>query len=38
MKCAGMASIEPFIYRPDGPTCAARQIGYVRGVIETVKR
>ena len=32
MKYAGMASIEPFIYEPDGPTCAARQIGYVRGV------
>ena len=38
MKYAGMASIEPFIYEPDGPTCAARQIGYVRGVIEAVKR
>ena len=37
MKYAGMASIEPFIYQPDGPTCAARQIGYVRGVIEAVK-
>lgn len=30
----GMAAIEPFIYEPDGPTCAARAIGYVRGVIE----
>ena len=38
MNYAGMASIEPFIYEPDGPTCAARQIGYVRGVIETMKR
>jgi D-psicose/D-tagatose/L-ribulose 3-epimerase len=38
MKYAGMASIEPFIYEPDGPTCAARQIGYVRGVIEAVKK
>ena len=37
MKYAGMASIEPFIYQPDGPTCAARQIGYVWGVIEAVK-
>jgi sugar phosphate isomerase/epimerase len=33
---AGDASIEPFIYQPDGPTCAARQIGYIRGVMETV--
>jgi sugar phosphate isomerase/epimerase len=38
MKYAGMASIEPFIYEPDGPTCAARQIGYVRGVIETLRK
>jgi sugar phosphate isomerase/epimerase len=38
MNYAGMAAIEPFIYEPDGPTCAARQIGYVRGVIESVKR
>lgn len=37
-KYAGMASIEPFIYEPDGPTCAARQIGYVRGLIEAVRR
>jgi D-psicose/D-tagatose/L-ribulose 3-epimerase len=34
---AGDASIEPFIYQPDGPTCAARQIGYIRGVMETVQ-
>jgi sugar phosphate isomerase/epimerase len=34
---AGMASIEPFIYQPDGPTCAARQIGYVRGLLEAVQ-
>jgi sugar phosphate isomerase/epimerase len=31
---AGMAAIEPFIYEPDGPTCAARAIGYMRGVLE----
>ena len=30
----GIAAIEPFIYEPDGPTCAARAIGYMRGVIE----
>src|ERR1700674_5497631 len=31
---AGMAAIEPFIYEPDGPSCAARAIGYVRGLLE----
>ena len=30
----GDASIEPFIYIPDGATCAARNIGYMRGVID----
>lgn len=34
-RYTGDASIEPFIYRPDGPTCAARGIGYIRGVMET---
>jgi D-psicose/D-tagatose/L-ribulose 3-epimerase len=29
----GMAAIEPFIYQPDGPACAARAIGYVRGLM-----
>ena len=33
---SGIAAIEPFIYEPDGPTCAARAIGYMRGVIEAV--
>jgi D-psicose/D-tagatose/L-ribulose 3-epimerase len=28
---AGMAAVEPFVYEPDGPACAARAIGYVRG-------
>jgi len=31
---SGDAAVEPFIYEPDGPTCAARQIGYLRGIIE----
>jgi sugar phosphate isomerase/epimerase len=31
---AGVAAIEPFVYEPDGPTCAARAIGYVRGLME----
>ena len=35
MKYPGMASIEPFIYEPDGPTCAARAIGFMRGLMET---
>jgi sugar phosphate isomerase/epimerase len=29
---AGDASIEPFVYLPDGPTCAARGIGSIRGI------
>jgi len=31
----GMAAIEPFVYLPDGPACAARAIGYVRGLLAT---
>jgi sugar phosphate isomerase/epimerase len=30
----GMAAVEPFVYEPDGPSCAARAIGYVRGAME----
>jgi sugar phosphate isomerase/epimerase len=30
----GDAAIEPFVYRPDGPACAARGIGYIRGILE----
>jgi D-psicose/D-tagatose/L-ribulose 3-epimerase len=33
----GMASVEPFIYEPDGPSCAARAIGYVRGAMEAAR-
>ena len=33
---AGNASIEPFVYQPDGPTCAARGIGYIRGIMQTL--
>jgi sugar phosphate isomerase/epimerase len=32
---AGVCAVEPFVYEPDGPTCAARAIGYLRGLIET---
>jgi sugar phosphate isomerase/epimerase len=34
---AGICAIEPFVYAPDGPTCAARAIGYVRGLLEKVR-
>jgi sugar phosphate isomerase/epimerase len=30
----GNAAIEPFVYLPDGPACAARGIGYIRGVMD----
>jgi sugar phosphate isomerase/epimerase len=33
---AGIAAIEPFIYEPDGSSCAARAIGYIRGVMQGV--
>jgi sugar phosphate isomerase/epimerase len=32
----GWVAVEPFQYRPDGPTCAARCIGYVRGLMEAL--
>lgn len=31
----GDAAVEPFIYEPDGPSCAARGIGYLRGIMES---
>ena len=31
---SGDAAIEPFIYQPDGPACAARGIGYIRGLMQ----
>ena len=30
----GTTAVEPFIYSPDGPSCAARSIGYLRGLME----
>ena len=30
----GIVAVEPFDYVPDGPTCAARSIGYLRGIVE----
>ncbi len=35
---AGDFGVEPFIYHPDGPACAARAIGYVAGVLEGLER
>jgi sugar phosphate isomerase/epimerase len=29
-------AMEPFEYIPDGPTCAARSIGYVAGIVEAL--
>ena len=31
---AGWVAVEPFEYVPDGPACAARAIGYLRGAME----
>ena len=31
---AGDVAVEPFVYEPDGPSCAARAIGYLRGLLE----
>lgn len=33
---AGWLAMEPFDYKPDGPTCAARSIGYVHGLLEAL--
>jgi D-psicose/D-tagatose/L-ribulose 3-epimerase len=32
----GVVAVEPFDYRPDGPACAARAIGYLRGIEEAI--
>ncbi|MBL8319663.1 MAG: sugar phosphate isomerase/epimerase [Burkholderiaceae bacterium] len=32
----GVLAVEPFDYVPDGPGCAARAIGYLRGVMESM--
>ncbi|MEA2935995.1 MAG: D-psicose/D-tagatose/L-ribulose 3-epimerase [Variibacter sp.] len=34
----GWIAMEPFDYVPDGPTCAARCIGYVAGILEALDR
>jgi D-psicose/D-tagatose/L-ribulose 3-epimerase len=33
---SGIVSVEPFDYHPDGPASAARAIGYVRGILESL--
>jgi len=35
---AGLCAVEPFIYEPDGPSCAARAIGYLRGLLEALEQ
>ena len=30
----GIVAVEPFDYVPDGLGCAARAIGYLRGIVE----
>jgi sugar phosphate isomerase/epimerase len=34
---AGWVAMEPFDYVPDGPSCAARAIGYVQGILEAME-
>jgi len=36
-KYAGDIAVEPFDYLPDGPAAAARAIGYIRGILETLQ-
>ncbi|MDC7788371.1 sugar phosphate isomerase/epimerase [Rhodoplanes sp. TEM] len=31
-----VVGVEPFVYEPDGPACAARAIGYVRALLEAI--
>jgi sugar phosphate isomerase/epimerase len=33
----GIVAVEPFKYVPDGQACAARAIGYVRGILESLE-
>jgi D-psicose/D-tagatose/L-ribulose 3-epimerase len=36
LNYAGVVSVEPFDYVPDGPGSAARAIGYIRGILEAL--
>jgi sugar phosphate isomerase/epimerase len=31
---SGTTAVEPFIYQPDGRSCAARSIGFIKGLME----
>jgi sugar phosphate isomerase/epimerase len=33
-RYSGVAAVEPFVYEPDGPSTAARAIGYLHGLSE----
>ena len=33
----GVVAVEPFKYVPDGQACAARALGYLRGILETLE-
>ncbi|MES3001555.1 MAG: sugar phosphate isomerase/epimerase family protein [Pseudomonadota bacterium] len=33
----GIVAVEPFDYVPDGPGCAARAIGYLTGIVESLE-
>ncbi|MEX0759872.1 MAG: sugar phosphate isomerase/epimerase family protein [Tistlia sp.] len=33
----GDVAVEPFDYRPDGGACAARAIGYLKGILEAIR-
>lgn len=33
----GDIAVEPFVYRPDGGACAARAIGYLKGIMEAIR-
>lgn len=33
----GDIAMEPFVYKPDGGACAARSIGYIKGILEAIR-
>lgn len=33
----GIIGVEPFVFEPDRPTCAARAAGYLRGIMEAAR-
>lgn len=35
-RYSGVLAVEPFVYEPDGRTCAARSIGYIKGILEAL--